>query len=144
MSICSYCLELGVLGIRNPKTNFHFNMFGNCLSQFDKKLKNLALLGVATICWSLCLSRNDLVFQKKFNMSPLQVIFTTTHWLRSWVVLQRHEPHSMVMEASQCLEQVATKFLSQAHGWLRSSYPRHMGGASALVAATEGAPDSEQ
>jgi hypothetical protein len=50
----------------------------------------------------------------------LQVIFTTTHWLRSWVVLQRHDQQSIVMEASQRLEQVATKFLSQAHGW-RSS-----------------------
>jgi hypothetical protein len=53
-------------------------------------------------------------------MSSLQVIFTTTHWLRSWVVLQRHDQHSIVMEASQHLEQVATKFLSHAHGW-RSS-----------------------
>jgi hypothetical protein len=34
-----------------------------------------------------------MVFQKKINMSPLQVIFTTTHSLRSWVVLHRHEQH---------------------------------------------------
>jgi hypothetical protein len=105
-----------------PKPTSTSNMFGNWLSQFDKKLKNLALLGVATICWSLWLSRNDLVFQKKFNMSPLQVIFTTTHWLRSWVVLQRHDQQSIVMEASQRLEQVATKFLSQAHGWRSSRW----------------------
>jgi hypothetical protein len=31
------------------------------------------------MCWSLWLSRNDdLIFQKKLNMSPLHVFFTTT------------------------------------------------------------------
>ena len=50
------------------------------------KMKQLALLGVATTCWSLWLRRNDIIF-KKNKFSPLQVTFIVTHWLHICVVL---------------------------------------------------------
>ena len=44
------------------------NMFGNWLRGIRKDLKSLILLGAATICWSLWLCRNDVVFNKKKNL----------------------------------------------------------------------------
>lgn len=51
---------------------YHFK----CIQElaFTLRQKNLAL-GVATISWSLPLIRTV----KKLNMSPLEVIFVTTH-----------------------------------------------------------------
>jgi hypothetical protein len=67
----------GMLGI--PKPTSTLSMFGIDFHSLRFFLKKITLLGVATMCWSLWLSRNDdLIFQKKLNMSPLHVFFTTT------------------------------------------------------------------
>jgi hypothetical protein len=47
------------------------HMFGNWLWGISKELKPLVLLGAATTCWSLWLCRNDVVFERKPNTSPL-------------------------------------------------------------------------
>jgi hypothetical protein len=48
------------------------NMFGNWLAGLSTDdLKPLVLFGAAATCWSLWLYRNDVVFQKKQNNSPL-------------------------------------------------------------------------
>ncbi|WVZ53298.1 hypothetical protein U9M48_004264 [Paspalum notatum var. saurae] len=49
------------------------NMFGSWLVSFKKEFKPLVLLGAAATCWSLWLSRNNLVFEKKQYHSPLQL-----------------------------------------------------------------------
>jgi hypothetical protein len=64
------------------------NMFGTWLMGISKDLKPLVLLGAATTCWSLWLTRNAMVFEKK-QSSFLQVIFSITHWLPTWAILQR-------------------------------------------------------
>ncbi|PWZ36646.1 hypothetical protein Zm00014a_029422, partial [Zea mays] len=48
----------------------------------------LALLGAATVCWSIWLGRNELIFENKISLSPLQVIFTVAQRLRAWAVLK--------------------------------------------------------
>ena len=67
------------------------NMFGTWLGGFHKRLRNIALLGAATTVWALWLHKNNLVFEKKTNSSPLQVIYAIFHWLRTWAVLQKAE-----------------------------------------------------
>jgi hypothetical protein len=52
----------------------------------------------------------SLVFDKKYNLSPLQVFFKIVHWLRSWAILQRPASQDMVVAASQHLMLVATDF----------------------------------
>jgi len=93
------------------------NMFGSWLVSFKKEFKPLVLLGAAATCWSLWLSRNNLVFEKKQYHSPLQVIFSTIHWLRSWAILQKPSFQDLVIAASQCLAQVAKEFFIRSHGW---------------------------
>lgn len=59
------------------------NMFGSWLRHLSKDFKPLVLLGAGAICWSLWLYRNDIIFERKGVSSPVQVIFSTIHWLRT-------------------------------------------------------------
>jgi len=92
------------------------NMFGNWLGGFDKTLRNIALLGAAVTVWSIWLHRNGIVFEKKTSSSPLQVIYSISHWLRTWAVLEKEDLQTTVVEASRSLVQVAKDFFSRAHG----------------------------
>jgi 4-alpha-glucanotransferase len=58
-------------------------MFGSWLYGVKKELRSLVLLGEGVMAWSIWLHRNDIVFEKKKNYSPLQVIYVATHQLRS-------------------------------------------------------------
>ncbi len=61
--------------------------------------------------------RNDVVFERKYISSPLQVIFFITHWLRSWAILQKVNLRGTIIAACQQLELVALEFSTPAHGW---------------------------
>jgi hypothetical protein len=66
-------------------------MFGSWLYGIKKELRSLVLLGAGVIDWSIWLHRNDIVFEKKKNYSPLQAICIATHRLRSSDILQRSD-----------------------------------------------------
>ena len=95
------------------------NMFGTWLTGINHNLKHLVLLGAAATCWSLWLCKNGVIFENK-QYSFLQVIFSITHWLRTWAILQKPTTQDSVVAASQCLAQMAKDFFTRAHGW-RSS-----------------------
>jgi hypothetical protein len=63
-------------------------MFGNWIEGFRNDHKDLALLGATTVCWSIWLGRNELIFVNKIYLSPLQVIFTVAQRLCTWAVRQ--------------------------------------------------------
>lgn len=95
-------------GISSPSSIA--NMFGSWMSGLNKNLRSLGFLGVAATVWSLWLNRNDIVFEKERSPSPLQVIYTTIHWLCLWVVLQKDDQRTTLVEATQCLVRVAKAF----------------------------------
>jgi hypothetical protein len=73
---------------------------------------------VAATCWSLWLSRNNLVFWKeKKSTSHLHVILLVTNCLCTWAILQKLTLQDMVIVTSQCLSLVAKELFTQAHGW---------------------------
>jgi len=74
-------------------------------------LKPLVLLGAAAMCWSLWLCRNAIIFE---NEQPffMQVIYSTTHWLRTWSIRQKPTSQEVVVAASQFLAQVAKEFFT--------------------------------
>jgi hypothetical protein len=41
------------------------------------------LLEATTFCWSMWLCMNEIVFDKKPVATPLQVIYSVMHWLRT-------------------------------------------------------------
>ena len=102
-----------------PKPHSMPSMIGSWLNEIPKEYKPLVFLGTAVLCWSVWLCRNTLVFDNK-KYSFLQVIYSITHWLRSWAILQKHTLQDKFVVASHFLAQVANDFFARAHGW-RSS-----------------------
>jgi hypothetical protein len=63
------------------------NMFGNWLNGVNRQLKGQIRIGVSAVCWSIWRYRNDVVFNKKPNVSFLQVIHMMVHWIQLWAFL---------------------------------------------------------
>jgi hypothetical protein len=68
----SVCFTFGV------KTGGSGTSFCPWLRSFSSKQRNLVLIGLVALCWTLWISRNDLVFQKSQYKSILQVMFRGT------------------------------------------------------------------
>ena len=60
-----------MIGLLKPRNIGH--MFSRWLRGINEDVKLLLLLGGAATCWSIWLSRNDIVFKRK-NVSLVQVI----------------------------------------------------------------------
>jgi hypothetical protein len=93
-------------------------MFNDWLRGVNKDVKLLLLLGGAVTCWSIWLSRNYIIFEKKKFVYPVQVIYLVIHRLRTWAILQNPDLQDTIIAVSQQLTQVAKDFFS----------PRQMGG----------------
>jgi len=104
-----------------PKSHNMPSMFGSWLIGIPKEYKPLVLLGAAALCWSVWLCRNIVVFDNK-KSSFLQVIYSSTHWLCTWTILQKLTLQDKLVAASHFLAQVAKDFFS----------PGHMGGGLVL------------
>jgi hypothetical protein len=66
------------------------NMFNSWLREINKDLKQLVLLGAATIYWAIWCHRNELVFErKKHNIFFCRCYTLAIQWLRTLVVLQK-------------------------------------------------------
>ena len=50
-------------GLRPPHSVAH--LCGNWLQGIDKKIGFQVWVGAIAVCWSICLSRNDIIFDKK-------------------------------------------------------------------------------
>jgi hypothetical protein len=87
-------------------------MFNSWLWGINKELKPLVLSGAASICWAIWRHWNDIVFERKNVTNVLQVVHLATHWLYTWVVLQKAIFQESVMDTCQRLEQVARVFFS--------------------------------
>jgi hypothetical protein len=95
-----------VLGLKPPTSTR--NIFGAWHKQSGREFRSLLLIGAAALCWSLWLTRNELVFDKCSPKSILQVVFRATHWLRQWGLLQRNEDmKKFIAQGCQKLETAA-------------------------------------
>ena len=90
-----------------PKPHNFANMFGNWLNGLTKNLKQLVLVGTTVFCWWLC--RNAVIFYNKKSFF-LQVIYSTTHWLRMWGILQQPTLQDTLILASHFLAHVVKVF----------------------------------
>ena len=82
--------------------------------EYQKNYKPLVLVGAAALCWSVWFCRNTVVFKNKHS-SFLQVIYSTTHWLRTWAILQQPAFQEVLVVASQFLKRVAKGFFLPGH-----------------------------
>jgi hypothetical protein len=49
------------------------------------------------MCWSIWLSRNDMVLRKRMLFSPLHVVLSTAWWRSEWAILQRSDLQEQAM-----------------------------------------------
>jgi hypothetical protein len=92
------------------------NLFGTWLRGFEKKQRNMVLLGVAAFRWALWLSRNEVVFQRSKPLSFLQVMFKGIYWIRSWSILSKEEDKLVLTVGCHQLEIAALDFFNR-NGW---------------------------
>ena len=91
------------------------HMFNGWLIGLNKKLMYKILVGASAVCWAIWLSRNDMVFNNSRVVTPLQVIFRGTYWIRYWALLQENErPH--VTLGCRVVETTAMEFFA-FNGW---------------------------
>ena len=69
-----------------PRPRDVSSMFGNLMIGVPKEYKQLVRVGAAALCWSVWRCRNSVIFYNK-QPSFLKVIYSTTHWLRTWTIL---------------------------------------------------------
>jgi hypothetical protein len=87
-----------------------------------KKYNSLLLTAAAALCWTIWLTRNEVIFDKCRPKTFLQVLFRRTYWLRQWAGLQRHDDQrDQLIQVGQFLETPALQFFSSI-GWLSSRY----------------------
>ena len=69
--------------------------------------KTQIFVGGAIIIWAIWCTRNDIVFEKKQNISFMHAIFKGAYWLRFQVLLQHEDKRETFRCASKALEVIA-------------------------------------
>ena len=83
---------------------------------------SLLLTAASALCWTIWITRNEVVFDKCRSKFFLQVLFRGTHWLRQWARLQRRDDlRDQLTSAGRLLETSALHFFS-SNGWLSNRF----------------------
>jgi hypothetical protein len=94
------------------------DLFVNWYKRGDTLHNSLLLTAASALCWTIWITRNEVVFDKYRPKTFLQVLFRGTHWLRQWTRLQRHDDlRDQLILAAHHLETSALHFFSSI-GWL--------------------------
>lgn len=99
-----------------PPTNIT-NMFGNWLNGVQKIDKDRIRIGVSALCWSIWITRNDIVFNKQSGTKFLQVIRRAAHWIQLWAFLLPEDQREAMVTGCNRMLMVAQDFFFQATGW---------------------------
>jgi hypothetical protein len=67
-----------------PPNNIRY-MFGAWVHDMNSSNKQNFLVGLGAMLWVILLNHNDVVFNKIPISSSKQVIFSETHWTRTWM-----------------------------------------------------------
>jgi hypothetical protein len=86
----------------------------------NEKNKILLFVGVGVIFWSIWLSRNDNIFNKKQILSYMQVMFRATYWTRTWASFQKEDAQVILRTACRLMETLTMEFFVK-HGWWSSN-----------------------
>jgi hypothetical protein len=87
------------------------DLFNRCSKMASNKHNSLLLTTTSALCWTVWITRNEVVFDKCRPKYFLQVLFRGTHWLRQWTKLQWHDDRrDQLIIAGQHLETSALHF----------------------------------
>ena len=93
-----------------------FHMFNGWLNGINKELMYKILVGASALCWTIWLSRNDMVFNHFRVVTPLQVIFQETHWIHFLALLQKEDDRPHVLVGFRVLETTSMEIFA-SNGW---------------------------
>uniref|UniRef100_A0A0A8YZS0 Uncharacterized protein n=1 Tax=Arundo donax TaxID=35708 RepID=A0A0A8YZS0_ARUDO len=62
------------------------------------------LVGASALCWALWTSRNNVIFDKAPQHTPMQILFKGTYWFCFWSLLKKKERRLLINVVCQCLE----------------------------------------
>jgi hypothetical protein len=92
-------------------------MFTNWVLGLGHKQRKQILVGVSAICWTIWISRNDIIFDKSSIKTYMHVLFRATYWCWHWALLQQCEERTIEMkEACQVLESMVMQLFVN-YGW---------------------------
>jgi hypothetical protein len=81
-----------------------FHIFNGWLNGIKKKLMYKILVGASALCWAICLSINDMVFNNTRDVTPMQIIFRATHRIRFWALLLKEDKRPHVIQGCRVIE----------------------------------------
>lgn len=107
---------------------FHLNSTRNnvtgCFSRwirfFSKSDKQLVLVRVSAMFWTIWRKCNDIIFEKKMISNPMTLIKLMCSWIIDSSVLQIKELGQRVLKlGAKLIERVASENYRASHGWRR-------------------------
>ena len=105
----------------SPPLSIH-DLFVNWSKAGGNIHNSLLLTAASALCWTIWLTRNEVVFDKYRPKTFLQVLFRRTHWLRQWARLQRrNDLRDQLILIGQHLETSALHFFN-SNGWLSTRF----------------------
>uniref|UniRef100_A0A8I6Y7B1 Uncharacterized protein n=1 Tax=Hordeum vulgare subsp. vulgare TaxID=112509 RepID=A0A8I6Y7B1_HORVV len=91
----------------NPKCSFCLCMVIRFLPGFC----DVYTVGLAAICWAICLARNRATFEKKWINTPFEIVFTACTFLKYWAGLQNPVMMEVVKKGAEMLKENASHML---------------------------------
>jgi hypothetical protein len=92
------------------------HMFVGWLNGINKKIMYKILVGASALCWAIWLSRNDIAFNNTRVVTPMQVIFWGTYWIRFWALLQKRTSGLTLFGGVMCLRPLRWRSLHLIDG----------------------------
>jgi hypothetical protein len=92
------------------------HMFTGWLNGVNKKLMYKILVGASALCWAIWLSINDMVFNNTRAVTPMQVFYRGSHWIRFWALLQKEDERPHIIRGCRVLETTSMEIFA-SNGW---------------------------
>ena len=85
----------------------------------DKFTKNLVIVGIVAVLWSIWKCRNKACFERKLPNDPIELVYTACNWVDSWAILPKQEASRRNLQlGTRLLKQVANDVFNSRHGWM--------------------------
>jgi hypothetical protein len=98
-------------GLSAPRNIEH--VYGDWVQNMSNTNKRLLFVGLCAMFWSIWLSQNDIIFNKKSISSYMQVMFRTTYWTRTWASFQKEEGQVILQNACRLMETMAMEIFAK-------------------------------
>jgi hypothetical protein len=91
---------------------------GHSTSSFkDVSMRKLVAVGITALLWTLWKIRNKASFQNIFPVDLDIIMFSVSHMISTWAILQKKGLRSRQCAGARVLLDVASKVFNKSQGW---------------------------